>query len=41
MNFRGSFYYAVIYKDDSHFWSNEELKIKAKELMSPFRQRAS
>ena len=31
-NSRGAFYDDVIFKDDSYLWSNEELKIKAKEL---------
>ena len=31
VNFRGPFYNDVIYRDDSYLWSNEELKIKAKD----------
>ena len=32
MNFWGPFYDDVIYKDDSYLSSNEEFKIKAKDL---------
>ena len=31
-NFRGPFYDDVIYRDYSYLWSNEEIKIKAKDL---------
>ena len=31
-NFQKTFYDDVIYKSDSYFWSNEEIKFKAKDL---------
>ena len=34
-NFRGPSYDDVIYKNDNYLWSNEELKIKVKDLVSP------